>query len=357
VALRLPGYPPAELLYLPRADVVRACEGIDVVEVVTAAMRQHADGATLLPDEAYLGWQTPDGAAARSLAMPGGIGVDGDLVLGLKIINASLANPARGLARAEGLILLFDPHTARPRVMMEAAHISALRTAALTASTARRLGVAGLRRAAVVGCGALARAHLLLLPRALPALDHVALYDLDPGRRGRLADDLRAEFGDRLAVVECGDVRDCVRGAGLVVTVTTATEGYIGLDWLAPGAVVAHVSLDDVLPEVVERADLLVVDDWDLISQDHRRLLGRMYHAGQLRSPDGSYHPDSTPVPGARQVDASIGDVLTGRHPGRRDDREIVLSNPFGMSILDIAVAHEVLQAAQRNGAGITLQV
>jgi ornithine cyclodeaminase len=372
-ALPMPGYEGTELRFLTRAEVIAACAGLDLLDVVTQALVRHADGQTLLPAEAYLPWQAPDGAAARSLAMPGGIRSPGrDAVLGLKVINGSLSNPARGLARAQGLVMVFDPLTARPVGLMEAAYISAARTAAVTAVTARRLGLPGLAELAVLGCGALARAHLALLPDALPSLRTVRLYDISPSAARSLAADLRA-VRPELTVTVAGDARSAVEGAELVVPVTTVTSGYIGWDWLAPGTLIAHVSLDDVLPEVAERADLLVVDDWELVAADDRRLLGRMYRAGGLRGPDGDWFAGSAPdAPGegtagggaasggrarARQVDAALGDVLAGRHPGRRSPSDIVLSNPFGMSILDIAVAGEVLRSAAESGAGRLLSL
>jgi len=379
MTLPVPGHPEDHLYYVPRAEVIAACAGADLVGLVATALRDHATGGTLLPDEAYLGWQAPDGAAARSLAMPGGLVTPDGLALGIKVINGCLSNPARGLARAQGLILVFDQQTGWPRALLEAAHISAMRTAAVTALTVRHLGRPGLTRLAVVGCGALARAHLQLLPAELPELRHIAVYDKDPRRSHELAADLRAMYpgsglraehagsglramypgsgpgaqhtGGGPEVSESGDPRECVRGAELVVTTTTTTTGYIGHDWLSPGALVAHVSLDDVLPDVVQRADLLVVDDWNLVSQDTRRLLGVLYRKGQLRSPAGGYHPDSTPEPAARAVDTTLGDILAGNHPGRAGPDDIVLSNPFGMSILDIAMAHAILPAAIENGA------
>jgi ornithine cyclodeaminase/alanine dehydrogenase-like protein (mu-crystallin family) len=350
----MPGYEGTELRFVSRAEVIAACGGLDLLGVVTDALIRHADGATLLPAEAYLPWQAPDGAFARSLAMPGGLrSADRGLVLGLKVINGSLSNPSRGLARAQGLVMLFDPQTARPAGLMEAAYISAARTAAVTAVTAQRLGVPGLEHLAVLGCGALARAHLALLPDALPSLRRVSLYDLDPVATQALAADLRGTRPE-LTVVAADDARSAVDGAQLVVPVTTTTTGYIGWDWLAPGALVAHVSLDDVLPEVAERADLLVVDDWDLVAADDRRLLGRMYRDGRLRGPDGSWFGAGNQDEGSdvRRVDATLGDVLTGRHPGRRSASDIVLSNPFGMSILDIALASEVLNSAGHSGTG-----
>jgi ornithine cyclodeaminase len=372
----MPGYATEEMLYLSRADVLAACAQVDVCAAVEDALGQHAAGRSVLPDEAYLGWQAPDGTAARSLAMPGGLpgtgadgaGADGagadaaradragaGGVLGLKVINGSLGNPARGLARAEGLVLLFDPLTARVRVLMEAAHISALRTAAVTAVTARRLAAPGLDRVAVLGCGALARAHLMLLPGVLSGLSRATLFDTDPARAESLAADLRA--AGWTAATVAADARECVRDALLVVTATTTTTGYIAYDWLAPGCLVAHVSLDDVLPDVVRRAGTVLVDDWTLVSTDRRRLLGRMYAAGELRAPDGTYHPDSAPAPDAPRVTTTLPEIVAGRHPGRTDPDDVVLSNPFGMSVLDLAVAGRVHEVAVRTGAGRLLPV
>ncbi|MBO0807200.1 MAG: ornithine cyclodeaminase [Actinobacteria bacterium] len=362
--LPVPGHPAGTLHYVPRDEVIRACADVDVVEVVAAALREHAAGSTVLPPEAAMRWRAPDGAAARSLAMPGALPGGDDLpgrnhlpgrdylAAGIKIINGCLSNPDRGLARAQGLVLLFDPATAWPSAIMEAAHISALRTAAVSALTADRLARGRPARLSLIGCGSLARAHLeLLLPR-LPGLRSVALYDTNPGRCRSLAQDLRRQLAGRgPEVAESPGPRECVTGSDLIITTTTVTTSYLRHDWLSPGTLILHVSLDDVLPDVVQRADLLVVDDWELVSDDRQRLLGRLYQAGRLRSPGGTYCPGSAPDPAARAVDTTLGDILAGYHPGRGSDREIILSNPFGMSLLDIAVARSILPIAIRNGA------
>ena len=353
--LRLGDYPDGALRYLTRAQVIECCDAVDLVHVVEDALRMHARGEVLLPSEAYLGWRTEDGSPARSLAMPGGLRYDDGPALGVKVMNGSLANRARGVARAEGLLLLFDSETAWPTTLMEAAYISAMRTAAVTAVTAAHLGAPDLDRLAVIGCGTLARAHLSLLAETLPGLTTVSLYDSDARRAKQLADELRCEPDFRLEVVEAADVRGCVRDARLVVPVTTTTDGYIAYDWLEPGTIVAHVSLDDALPEVLDRADVVLVDDWGLVSEDSRRLIGRQFRAGMVRAADGSYPPDCAPVEGARRIDGTIGDVLVGRHQGRRTPDDTVLSNPFGMSILDVAVGHAVTRVASERAIGTSL--
>ena len=141
----------------------------------------------------------------------------------------------------------------------------------------------------------------------------------------------------------------------LAADVVTVATLLISSVWLASGSLVAHVSLDDVLPNVVEQADLVVIDDWDLISADDRRLVGRMYRAGTLLGPGGEAFAE--PEKTARQIDATLADVIAGRHPGRTKPEQVILSNPFGMGILDVAVAAQVLRTAQDLSLGLELPV
>ncbi|MBB4699540.1 ornithine cyclodeaminase family protein [Sphaerisporangium siamense] len=351
-------HPGHEFRYLTRADVVEAARGVDVVGAVAEALVLHGQGRTVLPEEAYLGWTTPGGAAARCLAMPGALTGGPRPVIGLKTINASLANPDRGIPRSQGFTLLLDPDTARPLALMEAAYVSAMRTAAVTALAARHLAVASPRSLALIGCGTLARAHAALLLDTVPTLEEIRVYDIAPDRaRSLLGFVAGLPRGAHVAAKAAESARACVAGADLVVPVTTVTEGYIPPGWLEPGALVAHVSLDDLTEEAVLTADLLVVDDWSLVRDDPRRLLGRMHRAGSLLGPHGEPWPGAPPRPRARKVDASLADIVTGRHPGRRRESDIVVSNPFGMAILDVAVAARVHAEAESRDIGRLLGI
>ncbi|OKH94389.1 ornithine cyclodeaminase family protein [Streptomyces uncialis] len=351
-------YPESSFRYLTRADVIEATRRIDIVDAVAEALVLHSEGRSVLPEEAYLGWTTSGGAAARCLAMPGALIKESGPVIGLKTINASVANPDRGIPRSQGFTLLLDVDTARPVALMEAAYISAMRTAAVTALAARHLAVEIPRTLALIGCGTLAQAHATLLLASVPTLGEVIAYDITPGRaESLLAFVAGLPGGERLALKAAAGPRECVADADLVVPVTTVTEGYIEPDWLKAGALIAHVSLDDLTQEAVSSADLVVVDDWGLVSDDPRRLLGRMHRAGSLLGPDGLPRPGVTPLPGARRVDASLADIVAGRHPGRRGQNDVIVSNPFGMSILDVAVADRVRAQAEARDIGSLLSL
>ncbi|HEU4392011.1 MAG TPA: hypothetical protein VFR04_00090 [Solirubrobacterales bacterium] len=332
----------SELLYLSAEDVAAVMRELDPVALMRQVLSLHAEGETVLPPEAYLSWTPPGGGSARSLGMPGQIGGRFNAV-GTKIINANVDNPGRGLPRASGLTILFDPVTARPACAMHAALISATRTAAISTAAAEQLRPSTGTTAALIGVGTIGRVHLDLIESHLPELTEIAIYDDDRERgRGLLGN------GRTAGLSLAASAEEAVRGASVVVTTTTTTTGYIPYEWLSPGAVLVHVSLDDALPDVVEKADLVLVDDWELVRDDPRRLLGRLYRAGKLHGP-GEANGDG------RAVDASIGEVMVGAHPGRSNDDEVILVNPFGMAIADIALAKEVYDGAHAAGLGVSL--
>ncbi|MGW7242637.1 ornithine cyclodeaminase family protein [Streptomyces sp. NPDC054804] len=338
-----------ELTYLTRAEVAQALREIDAVAVAADTLRAHALGNTVVPDEGYLGWTTPDGHSARSLNMPGLVR-GASTVVGTKIINASLGNTRRDIPRADGLTLLFDAETAHPHALMDAALISATRTAAVSAVALETFAARPVHRLGLIGCGVQASTHFDILVPRLPDLREIRLHDQHPASAKAFLERHReaaTAHGVRLVVTDTAE--ETVRDADAVVPVTTVTEGYIQAEWLRPGVVVVHVSLDDLLPEVVRGASLVVVDDWDLVRSDPRRLLGRMYREGLLYGPD-----EESPGQHAKRVDGTMGGFLTQEAP-KLDPQGVTVVNPFGMSVQDIALAQRVVTVASALGLGTQL--
>ena len=340
----------AAILYLSEADVTSALTTIDGVAAVEAALIAHARGETLLPPEAAMRWTSPAGHLARSLALPGSVRRESP-TYGIKVINGSFGNIERGLSRASGLTMLFDPESAQITAVMAAAPISALRTAAVSYLSVREFAHAGTRSAAMIGAGTLARAHLELFARRLPQIKRYHLFDLDRERARRLEYDVRTCPQWPGAVIElASSAEQAVREADVVIPVTTTSEAYIKHDWLRAGTTIVNVSLDDIEPEIVLRAGRIIVDDWALVANDTIRLFGRMARRGMLLG------PGSGPTPaGARRVDSELGSVLAGTTPIRSRADELIVVNPFGLGIEDVAVADAVLAAARVEGLGTEL--
>lgn len=329
------------LLYLSGTDVAKATDAVDPLDSVSAALKLHAEGRTILPPECYLGWTPPRGGTARSISMAAHLDLNGGGVAGAKIINANPANTAEEIPRASGLVVLFDSQTARPFCLMNAARISALRTAAVSVVAMQTLGCSSASRAALLGAGNIASRHLELMLAHLPELDEVAIFDQDPKRAEALISAIGRSGEGQVRLLAVDSAEEAVHDRGIILAATTTTTSYIPFHWLAPGAVMINVSLDDACPDVVMEADLLVVDDWDLVRDDDHRLLGRMYRQGLV------YGEEEDAVDGdARRVDTTLGKLVAGLHPGRQDDSQIVLVNPFGMAIGDVAYAHALYEHA-----------
>ncbi|WP_405682663.1 hypothetical protein [Streptomyces sp. NBC_00057] len=104
-------YPDSRFRYLTRADVIEAARDVDIVAAVAEALTLHSAGQSVLPEEAYLGWTTPQGDSARLLAMPGALVQDGrrdrdEIVIsnpfGMSILDVAVADRIHARAEAAG---------------------------------------------------------------------------------------------------------------------------------------------------------------------------------------------------------------------------------------------------------------
>ncbi|MCH0538729.1 ornithine cyclodeaminase [Streptomyces sp. MUM 203J] len=341
---------PDHIRILDRATVTRCLAEIDPVNVVESAVRAHTLGQSDLPAEGYMAWENSAGAYTRSVAMLGSVQHGEGRAYGIKLINASVTNPALGIERAGGFTVLFDPETARPVTLVEAGHISALRTASYTVSSLRTLGPVGFDAVSIIGCGTLAAMHARLIARYFPAVRDIHLFDIDPARATALAGDLTADCPE-LKITEHTDAESCVKASHVVVTLTVSSEPYIPPHWFAPGTFIAHVSLDDVTPAVFLEADAVYVDDIDLVRDNPRRILGAVMQAGDVVA-------DAEAAAGqGRALARRYGDVLLGREEAIRPRNGLVVSNPFGMAILDVAVCQEVAVQAEAAGLGAVVDL
>jgi ornithine cyclodeaminase len=328
---------------------------LDISAVVADVLRDHVAKRSIIPEEGYLAWTNTDGAYCRSIAMLGGIQRSSGAIYGLKVINAAVSNPLLGLERAGGFSFLFDTETARPKVIAEAGYLSAFRTAGYSVLSIEHLGPTSWDSAAVIGCGTQAGAHVDLLVRGFPGFKNLHVFDLDQSRAEKFAATIVGRYST-LRVRVAGTALDAIRSAPVVITVTTSSAAYIPAAWIEPGSFIAHVSLDDLMADVFSSAQALYVDDVGLVRDNPRRILGRLL---QERSVSwlGSEAPIGGRWPTAPSITGTLGMVLERRCPAVRPSTGYVVSNPFGMSILDVGLIAAVHRQACLLGLGQVLEL
>ncbi|WP_316214630.1 hypothetical protein [Bradyrhizobium sp. SZCCHNR2035] len=324
------------ILYLSRTDVLSCLsdQWEAAILAVSDAYRSHAEGDVNLPKAEYLKYNGRP-SYDRIIPLLGYLGGEFN-VSGLKQICSSTDNIGRGFPRASGLIIMNEPESNRPYCIMEGAEISAMRTAAVTGLALGALAEPSKSQAiALLGCGTLATAHLsMLASRGFAGRASLRIHDPNRERTDRLASAAR-ERG--FAVECCATPIEAVRGAEIIIPMTTAEEPYLRADALGPRWIYSAVSLLDAQLDIYEAAELIIVDD---IRQSiaEGRPLDRLSKAGKL--------------PSSKMVE--IGKWLSGPRT-KVGDR--VLFNPMGTVITDLAVASLAFKRALERDLGTRLSV
>ncbi len=335
-----------------RLRIVRGSEVLEllsgresaVLDVVARAYVAHDEGASSLPHSTFL--RFPDEARDRIIALPAYLGGDGFDLAGVKWIASIPANIERGLERASAAILVNDRKTGRPRALVEGSVISARRTAASAALAARELltGADGQRpgkapeTVALIGCGPIQFEICRFLLTVWPQLKAFTAFDLRAERAAALGELLRT-LQPALQFEALASAEATLASAPLVSFATTAVEPHVGsLNACVDGAVILHISLRDLEPDVILDADN-VVDDADHVCR-----------AGT------SIHLAAEQVGHRDFIRAPIGAVLRGSAPPRDPGHRLTIYSPFGLGVLDLAVAHLVLQSAREQGVGTVIE-
>ena len=252
---------------------------------------------------------------------------------GVKLLCLVPDNPSRGLDAHQGVVVLFDRETGRVRLIADASAVTEIRTAAVSAVSARALARPDARVLAVVGAGVQARSHL-------EALTGVHDYEeIRVGSRTRERAEEVAALHPRASAA--ADVESAVRGADVVVTATSSREPVLRRDWLSAGAHVIAVGASvpaarELDAETVAAATLVV---------DRRE---------SAENESGDY---LLALDQGATIAAELGEVLTGAHPGRTSPDELTVFESLGLGAEDLACAAALDRAARGTGAGTPVEL
>jgi alanine dehydrogenase len=253
-------------------------------------------------------------------------------VLETKLVTLFEGNAASALPTHQAAIGMFDPERGTMVALLDGTYITATRTAAGSALSARLLARDDARVLAICGTGVQARTHARALPRVRP-IEEIRVAGRDPAK----AEALAAEVGG--TAVE--SYAEAVRGADVVCAATHSPEPVVRRAWLAPGTHVTSVGL----------------------SPDGRELDAELVAGARVvvESRASAFAPFPTGANDLRGVDpesvAEIGEVLSGARPGRTDAEQITLYKSVGVAVMDAAAAALVLRAAQERGLGVEVEL
>ncbi len=313
---------PAMTLVLREADVSQVVDMDAVIGAVEAAMRELGEGVA-------------QNVPRRRAFAPGGLlNVMFATYPGGRCTGDKAYSVAAGGARFLVSIFGLDGSL---QALVEAEHMGAYRTGAASAVAVKALRRQAPATVAIIGTGKQAVTQVLAVSRVCE-IKALRVFGRDAQRRAAFAHDRQAELGVRTTAAESAEV--AVRGADVVITMTTSAEPVVEADWVEPHALVVAAGSNfphkaEVPSDLVERARTVVVD----------QLATAQLESGDLIRAQGAGKFDWD-----RAVELSS--VLVGKWRAP-DEPGITLFESHGLAIWDLAAASVVVPAARERGLGL----
>lgn len=296
-----------EPLFLNEEQVRQRLRMADLIPAMERALIDFSAGKVTQPVRSVIKVDRAGGFFGLMPALtPGG--------LGLKAVTFYPSNAQRGIPTHMATIFLVDPQTGTPLAIMDARLITEMRTAAVSAAATKLLASPDAKVLAVLGSGVQARSHVEAL-RLVRPFEEIRVWSPTLKNAQRLAN----EIGGTVASAE-----QAVRGADVIVTVTSSKTPLLKGSWLKPGS---HVNAIGAC-----RPDWRELDD------------EAMSNVVFVDSREGAMKESGDVILSGANVYAELGEALAGRVDNRATETTIFKS--LGMAVEDIASALLVYRLA-----------
>ncbi|MFX0054618.1 MAG: ornithine cyclodeaminase family protein [Candidatus Hermodarchaeota archaeon] len=318
------------LLYLSQADVIAT--GLTMSEIVDGlevAFREKGKGRVEMPPKPGI---HPGDGDNFIHAMPAYIPALKSA--GMKWVSGFPENEKRGLPYISGLLILNDSDTGLPISVMDCIWITAMRTGAATAISAKYLARNDSSSVGVLGCGVQGRSNVEALAVGFP-LEKVMAYDISKNSAKLYAKEIRDRFGLEVELVD--NPKQAVTGCDIIVTagpILKKPHATIKAGWMDEGAFASLVDFDSYWhPDALCESSKFCTDD-----------TAQLRHYQEI-----GYFQNIPPV------HADLGELVAGVKSGRQTREEKNMTANLGLALDDMAVAPLIYHRAIEQGIGTWL--
>lgn len=325
-------------LLLTEADLGRALEMGALVPAMRDALLRFSRGDVVQPVRPTLRVEPAGGYYST---MPAYLRDERGGALGMKSVTFFPGNAGGPHPTHLATILLLDPANGAPLAVLDGRLVTEMRTAAVTAVSVELLARKGAGRLAILGSGVQARSHLRAVAQ-VRALTSVRVWSRTASHAQRFVRDMAGTVACPLTAAP--SVAEAMRGADVVVAVTSAREPIVEAAWLEPGMHLCAVGssapdMRELDGATVARCRVFVDARASAAAEAGDLIMARA---------EGRIGPD--------HVVAELGEVVAGA-PGRRSDGDITLFKSLGLAVEDVVAARLAYERALelRLGAEIGL--
>jgi len=303
-----------------------------LVEEIARAFAAFSEGRTVTPPRTVMYVEGNWWGIMQSYVPGYGVGV--------KVVNIIPANRDRGLPTIQAIVALLDPITGSPLAVMEGGVLTALRTGAASAVSAKYMAPRERGALAIIGTGYQA-IYQLRFVASIYKPEEVRIYDIRPEAMREFK-----KYAERLGftVTECSRLEEVFANARVVIEASTTKTPVIYGRYLEPPVHVisigAHMpdarALDD---DVLKMAETIVVDSREAVLRE----------TGDIRIPleKGVVKMENI---------AELGEVVAGKKPGRVG-RGVTVFKSVGLAIQDACAAGLAYKLAVEKGVGTLVEL
>ncbi|HLH78311.1 MAG TPA: ornithine cyclodeaminase family protein [Candidatus Binataceae bacterium] len=311
------------MLLLKHEDVCASVSMADAIEAMEEAFREEGEGAVTLPARINM-------KAGKGWLRVGPVALERSGWSGFKAMNMA---PGVGVRYQ---VHLYNSASGELLAIMDAQHLTTLRTGATSAVATRRLARSGPQVVALLGSGVEARAQLEAM-EALGIVKRARVFSPTAANRQRLA----ADFGVRMDIRAVDSARAAVEGCDLVLAAVKSTQTVLLGEWLRPGMHVNSVGTArrdqrEIDPATFKRSEIIVVDTRE----------GVFGEAGDAVAAKDTISPDQV---------HELSELVVGKAPCRTSPEQITLFKSVGTGVQDIALAAMVYRRARERGLGVEI--
>jgi ornithine cyclodeaminase len=321
-----------QVLIVSQPEVTKWLPMRECIEVMAEAFRTLATGNAILPLRPVMWLPERIGALAMMPAYMQDINA-----IGLKVLTLFPGNHGTAYDSHQGAVLLCEATHGSLLAIMDAAEITAIRTAAVSGLATKLLARDDAHDLAILGAGTQARTHLeaMLLVRKITRvrvwsrnLDHARQFaELESHRHG-------------LAIETVETSRQAIIDADIICAATAANAPVVFGDGIKAGAHVNAIGACTPMTRELDTAAMLK----SRLFVDRRESAHN--EAGDFIIPKNEGALDD------RHICGELGEVLLGWIQGRTSAEEITLFKSLGLAIEDLAAAHRIYTKMSEKGAG-----
>ena len=271
-------------------------------------------------------------------AMPAYVGGENE-AQGMKWIAGYPENRAKGLPVTWGIMVMNDCETGGVQAIMDARWITAIRTAAVAAVTAKYCKVKDTHTMTIIGAGEQGRSNARLMKIVIPELKRIYIGDLYESAIEAYLKKMQPLMPDvEFIPIRTDEERQkAIDESQILLTATQrGDKPIIYTEMLHKGMLGIPLESTAWEGKTYTAADRFVCDDVNLVKQ---------YLA------DGKY-TDGLP---ADEDLIILGDIINGKRCGRANEDEFVITSSHGIALSDVALGKMILDRAEAQGIGTVL--